>query len=168
MVIRSTAYTLLILLAVVTTASCTRECRDNRNSIGLAGFYDSVSKEKIAVNGLTVYGIGAPDDALILDNAQAVNRVYLPMPINKTSVQFVFHYTQKGIDDVRFNDTLTINYTPVPHFASKECGSMYFYEINNYSCTKNLVDSVLMPFDKITNRDIETVQMFMRTEKAGE
>ena len=168
MAVKRVTYILLVALAIVISAGCTRECRENRNSIALAGFYDSNKKGKIVISGLTVYGIGAPEDAMILDDAQNVKHVYLPMPINKSSVQFVFHYTQIGIDDIRYNDTLTVNYTPVPYFASKECGSMYIYEINDYSCTTNLVDSVKMPFDKITNIDCETVQMYLRTAKAGE
>ena len=155
-----------VVFAVLLMAGCTRECLENKNSIGLAGFYDSETGRKISVQGLTVYGAGAPNDSVIVENGQSASQVYLPMSINRNMIQFIFHYTQKEIEDIRYNDTLTVNYTPVPYFASKECGAMYMYEIQDFSCTTHLMDSVAIPVMKITNKDIETIKLFMRTASA--
>lgn len=146
--------------------SCTNECLENKNSIGLAGFYSMSSKKSISIDSLTIFGVGAPGDSMILKNAASVKQVYLPMRMNVTQCKFVLHYDQKSLLSTLLNDTLTLNYEPIPYFASEECGAMYIYKINDFSFTKHIVDSVAIPSMMITNKDAETIEIYMRTQTA--
>lgn len=147
--------------------SCTNECYDNKNSIGIAGFYSMSSKSAISIDSLTVFGVGAPGDSMILKNAKAVKQVYLPMRMNTDQCQFVFHYEQKNISSPLLNDTLTLNYEAIPHFVSEACGAMYWYKIKDFSYTKHIVDSISIPSMMITNADVETINIFMRTNESS-
>ncbi|MDD2961424.1 MAG: DUF6452 family protein [Muribaculaceae bacterium] len=156
---------ILLLFAIAfSIISCTSECLDNKNSIGLAGFYSASTKKSITIDSITVYGKDAPGDTMILENQQNVTQVYLPMRLNTSSVQFVLHYEQKLISSPLLNDTVTMNYEAIPYFASEECGSMYWYKINDFVYTEHIVDSVAIPSMMITNADVETIKIFLRTE----
>lgn len=160
--------TLKILLAIFCVfaiagfAGCTDECTDNQSSIGLAGFYNT-AKKSISIDSISVYGVDVPNDSMILRNQTGVKQVYLPMPLNSESCKFVVHYDQKAISDIRYNDTLTLNYEAIPYFASAQCGAMYRFEIKEFIYTKHLIDSVAIPSMQITNADSETIQIYMRT-----
>lgn len=157
-----------IIILFISAISCTNECLDNKNSIGLAGMYSMDSKKSISLSKVSVYGIGAPNDSVLNDGSVAFTQIYLPMRINKEEVSFVFHYEQKDISDPMFNDTLTMKYESIPYFASEECGAMYWYEIKDFSYTKHIFDSVAIPTMLITNADTETIQIYLRTTKEPE
>ncbi len=143
--------------------SCTSECLENQSSIPLAGFYDMTTKKAITLDSITVFGVGAPGDSLLLNNAKGIKQVYLPLPVVGKSAKFVIHYDQKAISNPLYNDTLSLNYEPLPYFASAECGAMYQYNIKDFTYTRHIVDSIAIPSMKITNADIETINIFFRT-----
>ncbi len=160
---------LLLLSAVCVAAvlSCTPStCDENSTAIPLACFYASETKQSIAIDSLTVYGVGAPGDTVIMDNGMAT-QVYLPLRMNTHNCQFVFHHENVALSDPRYNDTLTINYDPVPYFSSMDCGAMYYYDVVNYEYTTNLLDSVRIITDRFTNADVETVQVYFRVGESS-
>ena len=60
-------------------ASCSNNgCEENSSSLPLAGFYSSQTKTSIAIDSLTVYGIGSPGDSAIIRNQSSTKQVYLP------------------------------------------------------------------------------------------
>lgn len=137
-------------------------CINNQNSIPLAGFYSFTSLTGISVPNLTVGGVGAPGDSLILNNSSA-SSVYLPFRSQQPETSFFFHYNQEGINDDAFNDTLTFTYSSIPYFASEECGAMFRYIITSYTYTKHLIDSVGLVDSVITNVDRERIRIYFRT-----
>lgn len=137
-------------------------CTDNKSSIPLAGFYSYTTLSSISVNKISLGGVDAPDDSLIINNSSA-SEVYLPFRAEYDETQFYIHYHSRGIDDPAFNDTLTFRYDRLPYFASEECGAMYKYEIKEFSTTYHLIDSVALLDTNITNADRETIRIFFRT-----
>lgn len=158
-----TSFTRLLLPAVAVAAvavtACTDDgCSENTSSVPQAGFYVSGERNRPAtITKLTVRGIGAPGDSAIIDT-QTVSTVYLPLRLKTGKSQFVFDY----YGDSLVNDTLTLDYTPVPYFVSKECGAMYNFEVKGVECTSHEIDSVVMPHSMLTNADGVKIRIYVK------
>lgn len=149
----------ICLGAICFVGSCaTDDCTDNRNSLPLAAFFDSSSGEQITLSRLTLYGLHAPGDSMLLNNASGVEEAYLPFRITEHSTTFVIDYIEP---DVR--DTVTFHYDPVPRFASSECGAVYDYRMESISHTSHILDSVTCPDGTITNAPGQNIRVYLRT-----
>lgn len=146
----------------------TSECLGNQSSIPLAGLYSAVTEKAITIDSITVYGYAAPNDSMLLKNAQGIKQVYLPLRINNSETQYIFHYDQKAISAIENNDTVTLKYTSKPYFDSFECGAMYQFEITELSYTTHIMDSVGLISNVITNADVETIRIFLKTNLPSE
>lgn len=159
---------------LLTLSACiSGECLDNKNSLPLAGFYSSSTDSKaITITGLTIYGYDAPGDSVLLQSGSGVNSIYLPFRIDEPTTTYIFHYEQEGIDDQRYNDTITFKYEIIPYFVSAACGSIYKYKIESIEHTHHLMDSVVCtaPQDVIDNVAAENLRIYFRvqTEEVGE
>ncbi len=151
-----------IFAAGLLAACSTGGCYDNQSAIPLAGFYSSQTKGAISVSGLKIYGIGAPHDSALVRPSQTVGSVYLPMRSTHSTTSWCLDIATT--DSTTVADTLTFAYESIPYFASEECGAMYYYRITRYSCTGNVIDSVVVKDSLITNADIETIAIYFRTE----
>lgn len=110
--------------------SCnTSGCTDNQNSLPLAGFYSSATGEAVSLSDIDISGVGQKADSLLYTSGTPLQSVYLPFRSLYNSVSYALHYTQEGIDDPQWNDTITFQYTSRPYFASEECGAMLTYTI---------------------------------------
>ena len=130
----------------------------------MAGFYDDSAHNEITVDSISVGGVGAPGDSLLLNNS-AASSVYLPFRANRASTSFFIHYNQEAISDARLNDTLTFTYDSSPYFASEECGAMFRYTIKDCIYTNHLIESVEITDPLITNQDIERIRIYFRTAR---
>lgn len=151
-----------VLSAVILAGCNSSGCINNQNSIPLAGFYSYGTFASISVPGLTVGGVGAPGDSLIINNGNT-SSVYLPFRAEQPETSFFFHYNQESIANDAFNDTLTFTYSSLPYFASEECGAMYRYVITDFTYTRHLIDSVGLLDSIITNVDRERIRIYFRT-----
>lgn len=142
-------------LAVVTTSCNNDNCIGNSTGIPLAGFYRD--DKAVTINNLTVYGIGAPNDSLIINKESAKN-VYLPLRLSTSSCKYVFNYNTEGLS----NDTLTLDYDAIPYFESHECGAMYNFRITSMEHTTHAIDSVIIPEPLITNADIVSIKIYVQ------
>ena len=140
----------------VSFVSCNNDnCIGNSTGIPLAGFY--IDDKAITITNLTVYGIGAPNDSTIINNASAKN-VYLPLRLTTSSCKYVFNYNTEGVE----NDTLTLSYDAIPYFESHECGAMYNFLITSFEHTCHAIDSVTISQPLITNADVVTIKIHMQ------
>lgn len=152
------AAALLTLPAVL--ASCGSEgCTDNQTSVPLAGFYSYTNGQAITVGDISIGGIGAPNDSLIVDG-ESVGNVYLPFRPGRDETAFFFRYNGGNIAD-----TVTFRYTTIPFFASEDCGAMYRYRITGVNHTHWLLDSVAVLDSMITNIDIQRLQLYFTTSE---
>jgi hypothetical protein len=158
------SFILAALTVCVAITSCnTNGCLDNQNSVPLAGFYSSEGNA-ISISALDIYGVGAPNDSLLLSSNQSASQVYLQFRPAYYNVSFCIHYTDEDINYDEFNDTIKFTYTSIPYFASEECGAMYYYKVSNIQHTSHLVDSVVMDNPLVTNTEIENIRIYFRTE----
>lgn len=158
------------MMAVLSlVASCTTDgCLNNQNSLPLAGFYSSSSGLPITLDSVDIGGVDAPHDSLLHSSGSNVSEVYLPFRSAAQVTSFYFHYTEQGLDDPKYNDTITFRYSSEPYFASEECGAMYRFRITDVRYTKHIIDSVGIADSVITNVDIQRIRIYMRTEAPGE
>lgn len=147
-------------------ASCSNNgCEENSSSLPLAGFYSSQTKTLIAIDSLTVYGIGAPGDSAIIRNQSSTKQVYLPFDVDADCSRFVIQYNQQDLEGI--TDTVTVSYDRVPFFYSKDCGAFYVFDVTDYSVSHNLIDSIQVPQRRIDNTNTENIKIFFRTGEAG-
>lgn len=155
-----------IALAAAAVAACSSDgCLDNRSALPLAACYSSQTDEAVTLRGIAIHGIGAPGDSLLLDSTQSVSQIYLPMRAGKSETSWCLEYGIEGLNDPRFNDTVTFRYTAEPFFVSEECGAMYNYHIHSVSATAHMLDSVVVLDSLITNVDIVRIRLYFPTEQ---
>lgn len=125
---------LAILLAAVTSACGDGGCYDNGSALPLAQFRISGTNTKTSVNPVTIMGIGAPNDSVLIDTTSK-SEFYLPLraTVNETRYRISF-------GDIA--DTITLRYTPIPRFVNAECGAMYFFRLQHVGTTTNVLDSI--------------------------
>lgn len=149
-------------------ACSTDECLDNKNSLPKAGFYASdslastASPTAVALDSVSVYGIGAPGDSILHDSVSGLSSTYLPFQIDADRTRFVIKYLQKQLSRHGIADTITFNYTMTPYFVSAACGVVYNYDIESVTTTHWCIDSVVCPLGVITNEDIENIKIYFR------
>lgn len=146
----------LLLLLFFTMACSSDGCTDNSSAIPKAVFYQN--NTQATFKALTVKGIDAPGDSLLVDSA-ATTQVYLPLRINSSTVKWVLNYHTTGIE----NDTLTLNYEAIPQFVSRDCGAMFFFHITTCSYTGHFIDHIVITDSLITNIDRTYLQIHMQS-----
>ena len=150
-------FALLAATMTFAIAGCNNDaCPGNGTSLPLAVFYDSNTGKEVSLSNISVCGIGAIGDSLLLEKETA-SRVYLPFIMSRNTCQFCIDY---NIDNAP-HDTLTFNYSAVPVFVSRECGAMYNFVVNSYSTTTHVIDSIVMPHNVINNEDRVTVKIYV-------
>lgn len=146
---------MIACIAVITTSCNNDNCSGNSTGIPLAGFYNG--DKSVTITNLTVYGIGAPDDSVIIRNASA-SSVYMPLRLSTNSCSYVLDYNSEDV----VNDTLTLGYSAIPYFESHECGAMYNFRITSMEHTTNTIDSVVLTTPMITNADVVSIKIYIQ------
>lgn len=149
---------LLGAMLALGAAACSEGCLDNKNSLPKAGFYSSVTGEAVSVSGLSVGGVGAPHDSLLLRDG-TVSEIYLPFRAASTDVSYRFAVALAPGDTI--SDEVTFEYETTPYFVSEECGAMYRYRITGVWFDGNLIDSVAVTDSLITNVDAERIKIYL-------
>ena len=140
-------------------------CTSNTASIPLAQLYSSSTLKAIAVDSISVYGIGAPGDSMIVRCGRSISQFTMPLRTTVDETKYVIHYDQKALSDERNNDTITLRCKTDAMFDSKECGVVYAFEVSDFYYTRHLIDSMAMPYNRITNLTSVSVQLYMRTQQ---
>lgn len=157
-------------VAAIVSSCNSGGCTENQTSVPRAGFYDMETLRQIALTGVEVGGVGAPNDSLLATGLSAINEIYLPLRANKATTSFYFRYLvandSTGLISPR--DTLTVTYTTTPYFASEACGAMYRYTITRITHTTLMIDSIALTDSVINNLDIERLKIFFKSDSDDE
>lgn len=158
-------FTAVALPLTLLVASCSNEeCLQNKNSLPLAGFYNSDSIPKqISIDSISIYGVGAPGDSILQDSVKGLSQSYLPFRIDQNSTTYVIKYLSGLLGRNRIADTITFNYEIIPWFVSSACGTIYKYKMTSIDATHYIIDSVTCPKGVIDNTNSENLKIFFRT-----
>lgn len=127
----------------------------------MAGFYSSLpSPRPISLDSISIYGLGAPEGAMLADTASGLSQIILPFDIQTDQSSFAISY-----DALHIADTITFSYTRQPYFVSSECGVIYKYIMRDILHTNNLIDSVKCPDGVITNATGENIKIYFKTRE---
>lgn len=166
---RLTVFILSCFAIITTLGGCNSSgCIENQSSVPLAGFYSGATMKGVAVDSISIGGVGAPNDSMIVANGQGISQVYLPFRSRDSKTSFFIHYEQEALNYDVLNDTLTFEYSSIPYFVSEECGAMYYYRISRLSYTRHLIDSVGLVDSLINNIDIERIRIYFRMAETEE
>ena len=156
------------LLVALLGACVADECLDNQNTLPLAGFYKTSEPSKdYTVQGLEVYGLGAPGDSVLLDR-RSVSEVQLPFRLSESSTTYVFSYDTEEYPAPEFNDTITFRYKAEPFFVSSACGVSYRFQIEAIDYTTHAIESVSCPEGVITNVAKRNINIYFRDTQTQE
>ena len=156
-------------LTGVAAGCSTSECYDNQNSLPLAGFYSSQEvPASIALDSITIFGVGAPGDSILIDSVRGLSEVYLPFRIDQESTTYAIYYLTGLLGQYAVNDIITFNYDILPMFVSSACGTVYYYKMKSIDYTTNIIDSVVCPTGEITNANIENLKIYFRVGEEEE
>lgn len=156
--------TTLLVLPLLLVGCNTTGCMDNRSSLLLAGFYSAETEKAVALRDIEMGGVGAPNDSLLIDSNAGASEVYLPLRHTYDSTSFFIRYLDKDFDLSYLYDTITINYSSKPYFASEECGAIYFYTIKSLDYTRHMVDSIGLLDSIVNNANLQRMKIYFRTE----
>lgn len=153
----------------ITTACTNTECYDNKNSLPLAGFYSSEKiPASIALDSITILGVGVPGDSILQDSVRGLSQVYLPFRIDQNSTTYEIQYLAGVPGIFHLKDYITFNYEIKPMFVSTACGAVYYYEITSIEHTDVFIDSVTCPSGVITNANMENLKIYFRVDAEEE
>ncbi|MCH5214582.1 MAG: hypothetical protein J1E97_05260 [Muribaculaceae bacterium] len=167
-IVRKRMLGMAAVAATLLSACSGNECLDNHSALPLAQFYSSSTGMAVTLNGLEIYGLGAPNDS-ILYTTQTLSEAYLPFRIWENSTSYVFAYEglvsdaiEDGYEIEVPSDTITFRYTPKEWFVSPGCGAMYFYEIKEVVHSSLLIDSVSCD-PVITNENAANIKVYFKS-----
>lgn len=158
---------LVVFLLGIGFVSCGDDgCMENRSSIPLIAFYsDADTTQRVAIDSLTVWGIGQINDSLLLDTA-SVNQFMAPLRDGVDTTKYVLRYDQENLNPRYKFDTLTFVYHSYVKFDSAECGAMFNYVIDDFRYTTHQLVSATLLTKEIDNLNIENVKLFYHVEEA--
>lgn len=163
--IATALFLVVVTFAGIVTGCATDECYDNRNALPYAGFYGVMEGKMAPINidSIRVYGIGAPGDSILSEGKRAIANLYLPFRIDSDTTAYVFKLINKAYEPYDIADTVTFIYSREARFVSSACGASYVYTIKGIKNTGLLIDSVTVPGGRITNADMENIQIYFNT-----
>lgn len=151
---------------IIIMAGCNSDgCLNNQNALPQAAFFSGLTDKQMSVRGVEVRGVGAPGDSVLISPTSAVSTFYLPMRSDRGSTEWEFNFVVS--EKVSITDYITFEYTSQPHFASEECGAMYFYHIDRVDYTTNVIDSVVVLDSLITNYDMTRIRIYIQETPVG-
>lgn len=150
---------------LVALACCTdNECYDNKSSLPYAAFYSSGNEPKaIALDSISILGVGAPGDSILHDSVNGLSRTYLPFRIDSGRTTYVIKYLNGEAGRLRLCDTITFGYEIVPWFVSEACGAIFEYDSLSVATTHVFIDSVVPLKRKIDNSEGVNIHIYFRT-----
>ncbi len=133
--------------------SCAPEaCLEETNSFLKASFYSYATKLKVTPDSVTLFGLNMQANKIYNKTTQVQPAL---IPLNPSAGNCTFVFRINGI-----TDTIQFIYSSFPHLISKECGYTFYHKLDNFSCSKNTIDSVYRSSDNITTLNEENLRLF--------
>lgn len=135
------------------------DCSLSTISYARFDFLDSKTQKSVTLtNGATITGIITIDDTMIVDTVFNRAESYMSVPLSYTNQTiYVIHYSET------LRDTIQLTHKNIPFVNDIECGSMMFYQVEEFSYTTNVLDSVILANPEINNEEKKNFNIYYRT-----
>lgn len=155
-------FTLLFpfLMCCLLIQSCGEsDCSLSTISYARFDFLDSKTQKSVTLtNGATITGIITINDTMIVDTVFNRAESYMSVPLSYTNQTiYVIHYSET------LRDTIQLTHKNIPFVNDIECGSMMFYQVEEFSYTTNVLDSVILANPEINNEEKKNFNIYYRT-----
>ena len=155
-------FTLLFsfLISCILIQSCGEsDCSLSTISYARFDFLDSKTQKAVALtDGAMITGIVTIEDTMIVDTVFNRAESYMSVPLSYTNqTMYVMHYSET------LRDTIRLIHKNIPFVSDIECGSMMFYQVEEFSYTTNVLDSVTLVNPEINNEEKKNFNIYYRT-----
>lgn len=135
------------------------DCSLSTISYARFDFLDGKTHKSVALtNGATITGIITINGAMIVDTVFNRAESYMSVPLSYTDQTiYVIHYSET------LSDTIRLTHKNIPFVSDIECGSMMFYQVEDFSYTTNALDSVTLVNPEINNEEKKNFNIYYRT-----
>lgn len=135
------------------------ECTESTVVEFYGNFYN-VRDNTVYTDTLAIYGIGAPNDSLLIDS-MSIKSISLPLKLTDTETSFVFDFINRAKAAI-VRDTVFVYHQNNVHFISDACGCVMFFSIDSIAYTKHKIDSIAINLKDVINEPQENIQLFFR------
>ena len=141
--------TAAFLLAI--TACTPESCLEDTLVFVKAPLYTSSDEKNIAPTNFTMYGVDI--DSVIYNSSKNIAKAEIPLNPSAGSCTFIIGINT-GID------TLTFIYSTFSHLISKECGYVFYHEIDTIINTMHSIDTITVKNRFVTTTDAENIRIY--------
>ena len=136
---------IVLFLALVALAACTSiDCPvQNRVYTNYNLYKSDGSLDTLTVDTLTIATMVADGTLDTLLN-QDTDVTYFELDISHTQPEDELYLFLADTLGNMYKDTIRIKKEDFPHFESVDCGISYFHKLTSVSCTKHILDSVVI------------------------
>lgn len=122
-------------------------------------FLDSKTHKTVSLtDGAMITGATTIDDTWVIDTVFNRAESYMSLPLSYTNqTMYIMHYSET------LRDTILLTHKNIPFVSDIECGSMMFYQVEDFSYTTNVLDSVTLVNPEINNEEKKNFNIYYRT-----
>ena len=134
------------------------DCSLSTTSYARFDFLDGKTQKSVTLtNGAMITGIITIDDTLNVDTVFNRAESYMSVPLSYTNqTMYVMHYSET------LRDTIRLNHKNIPFVSDIECGSMMFYQVEEFTYTTHVLDSVTLVNPEINNEEKKNFNIYYR------
>lgn len=135
------------------------DCSLSTTSYARFDFLDGKTQKSVTLtNGAMITGIITIDDTLNVDTVFNRAESYMSVPLSYTNqTMYVMHYSEN------LRDTIRLSHKNIPFVSDIECGSMMFYQVEEFTYTTHVLDSVTLVNPEINNEEKKNFNIYYRT-----
>ena len=144
--------TIILLIVMKLIASCTADsCFEETTSFLNATFYKTDPYKPLAPDSITIFGVGKETNKLYSKSLNTLT-IKLQLDASSDTCRFVMKINNK-------TDTLKFIYSSYPHLISKECGITFFFTLDTFRLSSNVVNSIQIINKNITTLNEENIRI---------
>jgi hypothetical protein len=142
-----------ITVSLFLAYSCTPgACFDEMNAFMKASLYRESTGIITPPDSLSLWGAGR-DTSKIYDAIKSLKQA--SFPLDDSSVKCKFTMKINGV-----YDTITVWYSTYPHLISKECGYIFYHDLDSIHTSNHKIVKLSITKNSITNQSEENIRIY--------
>ena len=147
-----TLYLIIVTTFLLLNSCIPQSCTEKTVSLAGATFYRTGTGKIEAPDTVFLYCL-KDDSQVFYEKVIKKNVIYLPLDASTEKCDLILKINQT-------TDTLTFDYSTFPFLISKECGYILCFSITDCKSTKNIIDTIVVVNNRVTNKNEENLRIF--------